>query len=161
MTTVHDVQTMANEGFSGVHTAAAGDEGLKRRGRTCVHHGVQDLKFDGPSEEIGTTSGGALATFDRDGDGHYRGVPLGPGCVTIVPMLKLRPALPFGVPRPMVDEWGSSPEGMTFCGVAEVEALRATAVPFVPPAPVRGVPGLLRGVVAPCPLGVAGRGGRD
>lgn len=73
-------------------------------------------------------------------------------------MLRLRPALPFpfGVPRPMVDEWGSSPEV-----VAEVETLRATAVPFVLPVPVRGVPGLLRGVVAPGPLGVEGRGGRD
>lgn len=75
-------------------------------------------------------------------------------------MLRLRPTLPlpFGVPRPMVDEWGSSPEAAV---VAEVETLRATAVPFVPPGPIRGVPGLLRGVVAPGPLGVEGRGGRD
>lgn len=50
---------------------------------------------------------------------------------------------------------------MLLCGVAEVEKLRATAVPFVPAGPVRGVPGLLRGVVAPGPLGVEGSGGRD
>jgi len=39
------------------------------------------------------------------------------------------------------------------------ETLRATLVPFVPGGPVRGVPGLLRGVVVPGPVGV--EEGRD
>lgn len=95
--------------------------------------------------------------------GDHLGVPLGPGVVTDAPMLRLRPAVPFGIPKPMVDEWGSSLDDVLLCGAAEVETLRATLVPFVPtvPGPVRGVPGLLLGVAEPGPLGVEGSGGRD
>jgi len=36
---------------------------------------------------------------------HYLGVPLGPGFVVVgAPILRLRPAVPFGVPRPMLEE---------------------------------------------------------